>query len=103
MPGAARKSGTDTVASPDGTGFNCASPTTQATAAGSDDVIVNGIGAVRQGDAMTTHPAPGCGPHAPTLTTHSSTVIVNGKGIGRLGDAYNGHTITSASADVICG
>lgn len=103
MPGAARKSGTDTVASPDGSGPGCGSPTTQATDVGSDDVIVNGIGAVRQGDAMKTHPGPGCSPHAPTLTTHSSTVIVNGKGIGRLGDAYNGHTISSASADVICG
>lgn len=103
MPGIARKSGTDTVASPDGTGFNCASPTTQATAAGSDDVIVNGIGAVRQSDAMKTHPAPGCGPHAPTLSSFSSTVIVNGKGVGRLGDSYNGHSITSASTDVIAG
>lgn len=103
MPGVARKSGTDSVASPDGTGDNCASPTTQATDAGSNDVIVNGIGAVRQGDAMKTHPAPGCGPHAPTLSSFSSTVIVNGKGVGRLNDSYNGHTITSASSDVIAG
>jgi uncharacterized Zn-binding protein involved in type VI secretion len=103
MPGIARKSGTDSVASPDGTGDGCASPTTQATDAGSNDVIVNGIGAVRQGDSMKTHPGPGCGPHAPTLSSFSSTVIVNGKGVGRLNDAYNGHTITSASSDVVAG
>ena len=103
MPGVARKSGTDTVASPDGTGAGCASPTTQATDAGSNDVIVNGIGAVRQGDVMKTHPGPGCGPHSPALSSFSSTVIVNGKGVGRLGDAYNGHVISSASLDVIAG
>jgi uncharacterized Zn-binding protein involved in type VI secretion len=103
MPGIARKNGVDTVASPDGTGVGCGSPTTQATDVGSDDVIVNGIGAVRESDAMNTHPGPGCSPHAPTLSTFSSTVYVNGKRVGRLGDAYNGHVITSASSDVIAG
>jgi len=103
MPGVARKSGTDTVASPDGSGVGCASPTTQATDIGSDDVIVNGIGAVREDDAMNTHPGPGCSDHAPTLSTFSSTVIVNGKGVGRLDDSYNGHIISSASTDVIAG
>jgi uncharacterized Zn-binding protein involved in type VI secretion len=101
MPGIARKSQTDTVASPDGTGAFCISPTIQATDEGSDDVIVNGIGAVRQGDAMIPHPGPGCSPHAPTLSSFSSTVIVNGKGVGRLSDVYNGHVIISASLDVI--
>jgi uncharacterized Zn-binding protein involved in type VI secretion len=103
MPGIARKGGVDSVASPDGTGDNCASPTTQATDVGSDDVIVNGSGVVRASDPMNSHPAPGCAPHSPTLSSFSSTVIVNGKGVGRLGDSYNGHVITSASSDVIAG
>jgi uncharacterized Zn-binding protein involved in type VI secretion len=102
MPGVARKDGTDSVDSPDGTGYNCASPTIQATDGGSLDVFVNGIGVVRENDPMTPHAAPGCSTHAPTLSTFSPTVFVNGLRIGRLGDAYDGdHIITSASTDVI--
>jgi uncharacterized Zn-binding protein involved in type VI secretion len=104
MPGIARASGTDSVASPHGTGRNCTSPTTQATAAGSGDIIVNNKGAVREGDAMTTHNQPGCTPHAPGLSSFSSTVYANGKRVGRLGDVYGGeHKITSGSADIIVG
>jgi uncharacterized Zn-binding protein involved in type VI secretion len=104
MPAVARKSGTDTVASPDGAGFNCASGTTQATNEGSSRVFSDGIGVVRRGDAMTTHPAPGCAPHAPTLDIGSTRVFVEGRGIGRLGDTYGGdHPITSGSARVFAG
>jgi len=100
MPKVARKGSTDSVSSPDGTGNNCASPTTQSTDAGSSDVFINGVGVVRDGDAMVSHPQPGCTPHAPTLDTFSPNVYADGKKIGRLGDAYSGHTITSGSSNV---
>lgn len=105
MPEVARKDSTDTVSSPDGSGFCCGSPSTQSTDKGSDDVFVNNIGVVREGDAMITHnyPGPCCNPHAPTLSTFSSTVFVNNKAIGRKGDEYSSHIITSGSADVFAG
>jgi uncharacterized Zn-binding protein involved in type VI secretion len=103
MPGIARKGGTDSVASPDGSGPGCGLSSTQATAEGSSDVFVNGIGVVRKDDAMNTHNGPGCIPHAPTLSTYSGSVFVNGRNVGRLGDSYNGHRISSASTNVFAG
>lgn len=101
---AARKDSVDSVFSPDGTGKNCNFPTTQSTSKGSSDVFINGIGAVRQGDAMKVHAGPGCPPHAPPLTSCSSTVFVNGKGIGRIGDVYGGnHPILTGSSNVFAG
>jgi uncharacterized Zn-binding protein involved in type VI secretion len=101
--GIARKDGVDTVYSPHGTGYKCLSPTIQKTDKGSSDVFVNGTGVVGAGDAMITHPAPGCTPHAPGLSTYSSSVFVNGKGVGRVGDTYGEHTITSGSSNVFGG
>jgi len=103
MPEVARKDSVDSVASPDGSGSGCGSPTTQSTDIGSGDVFCNGIGVVREGDAMISHPGPGCPPHAPTLSTYSSTVFINGKGCGRLGDEYSAHIITSGSGNVFAG
>ena len=103
MPAIARGNETDTVASPDGTGPHCVLPTIQATEQCSGNVFINGIGIVREGDMMKHHPGPGCGDHAPTLTSFSSTVKVNGKGVGRVGDAYSGHIITSGSPNGNCG
>jgi len=118
MPAVARMSGTDTVACTDGAkGASCAknkwhwdSGTTQATDAGSANVFINGIGAVREGDIMKTHPdgVPCVGSpvnHAPALSTFSSNVFVNGKALGRLGDKYDAdghmdHTISSGSPNV---
>jgi uncharacterized Zn-binding protein involved in type VI secretion len=103
MPAVARKDGKDSVASPDGSGDGCGFPSTQATDQGSSNVFINGIGAVRQGDAMRTHSGPGCIPHSPTLSSFSSSVFVNGRGIGRKDDVYSGHRITSGSDDVFAG
>ena len=105
MPAVARKDGRDTVASPDGSGFCCSSPSTQKTAAGSDDVFINNIGAVRLRDAMIVHPFPGpcCAPHAPTLSSSSTTVFVNGRGLGRQNDDYSAHVISSGSSNVFAG
>jgi uncharacterized Zn-binding protein involved in type VI secretion len=109
----ARKNNTDTVFSPDGTVSGecspgvpqCDAPSIQSTLEGSSNVFINGIGAVRIGDAMKTHThGCGCVNHSPTLSTSSSTVFVNGKGLGRLGDAYDGnHRISSGSSNVLAG
>jgi len=105
MPKCARKDQVDSVASPDGAAICCPAPTTQATQAGSSNVFVNDIGAVRLGDAMKTHPYPGpcCVPHAPSLSSASTTVFVNGQGMGRLGDDYSAHYISSGSSNVYAG
>jgi len=119
MPGAALSNGASSVAATDGAQgaacgkrvFHWNTPTTQASVSGSSDVLINGIGAVRDGDTMTTHPdgvpcVPGPVNHTPTLNTFSPTVFVNGRGVGRIGDTYNSdghysHTIVSGSGDVI--
>lgn len=104
MPAVARKSGVDQVYSPHGSGRNCASPTIQATNAGSSRVFIQGIGVVRRGDIMTEHPAPGCAPHAPALDLGSSRVFSEGLGVGRIGDTYGGeHPITTGSSRVFSG
>jgi len=118
MPAVARMSGTDTVSCTDGAvGSSCGrnvhhwdTPTTQATDAGSSNVFINGVGAVRQGDVMKTHPdgVPCVSSpvnHAPALSTYSPNVFVNGKALGRVGDKYDSdghkdHTISSGSPNV---
>lgn len=104
MPAAARGDGVDAVFSKTGVGRNCASPTTTATDACSPDVLINGYGAVREGDLVAPHNKGGCVPDESTLTTFSSTVFINGKGAGRLGDQYTpDNTITSGSPTVFIG
>lgn len=104
MPPAARGNGTDSVFSKTGAGRNCVSPLTTATAACSGDVLVNGIGIVRQGDAIAAHPAAGCGNDGSVLTSFSGTVFANTKAVGRIGDQYTGdNTITSGSSNIFIG
>ncbi len=104
MPQVARSDGVDTVSSPHGTGRNCNSPTTQATAQGVSKVYVENILAIHLGNAMKLHPAPGCVPHAPPLDSASSKVLCEGLGIARIGDTYGGeHIITSGSSKVFAG
>jgi uncharacterized Zn-binding protein involved in type VI secretion len=120
MPAVAQKDGVSTVSATDGAqGSLCATrpnrynwntPTTQTSDKGSDDVFVENIGVVRDGDAMISH-ADG-NPctisainHAPTLSTYSPNVFVNGKLIGRIGDKYDSdghysHTISSGASTV---
>ena len=75
-------------------------------AAGSSDVIVNGIGISRQGDNNTNHLLPGspCPSHVAPIAVGSTTVIVNGRGCGRVGDALSGCTsVAQGSPDVFAG
>lgn len=72
--------------------------------------MVGGIGVVRDGDVMHTHPdgVPCTSSpinHAPALSTFSPNVFANGKAIGRIGDKYDSdghmdHTIVSGSSSV---
>lgn len=106
MAEVARKDQKDTVDSPDGSGVCCASPSTQYTDKGSENVLCNGIGVVREGDSMITHnyDGPCCNPHSPVLSSYSTTVFINGKGVGRKGDMYGGnHMISSGSSNVFIG
>ena len=121
MPAAALSGGASSVSCTDGAqGTPCGKnvwhwdvPITSTSDAGSSDVIIEGKGAVREGDVMTSHPDgdPCVGSpvnHAPALSSFSSTVFVNGKGMGRVGDHYDSdghfsHTISSGAATVTCG
>lgn len=101
MPEAARKDGTDTVA----TGHGC--DATTVTDQGSSKVFVNGKGVVRAGDHNMSHtilvPGPSCVPHTVPLTSFSSKVFADGLGCGRKGDDYSGEVLTSGSATVFMG
>ena len=113
MPEAARGNATETVdtvhvavgdANPND-GIACdAAPTTTSTNVCSSKVFAEGIGVVRQGDAVTAHTFPGCSTHTPGLTSFSSKVTIEGKGAGRKGDSYGcGATIITGSSKVIIG
>jgi uncharacterized Zn-binding protein involved in type VI secretion len=105
----ARGDAVDTVASEDGSGFCCGSPTTHATMECSDTVFVNGIGVVRQNDQMVCHPAPipCCDIHCPGMVICSIHVFVEQRGLARKGDIYIAdginHVVSSGSADTFDG
>lgn len=123
MPAVARKTETDSVTCTDGAQgtlcgtnpnrYNWDSETTQKTNEGSSKVFAEGVGVVREGDAMKSHPdgnpcTSSAINHAPTLSTFSSKVFVEGRGIGRVDDKYNSdehydHTISTGSSKVFAG
>lgn len=100
MSGIARKGGTDTIV----TNHGCDAITS--TKEGSENVFVNGKGAVRSGDLCEVHTilvGNSCVPHQVPLTASSSSVFVNGKAVCRKNDGGSGHVITSASENVFAG
>lgn len=69
--------------------------------AGSPDVNVNGIPALRQGDAVAPHGCSNCPPHPRSVSGGSDSVFVNGRPIARLGDSIDcGGAMDAASGDV---
>jgi len=99
MAGVARM-GTDTVS----TGHLC--DTTTHTLVGSSSVFVNGVGACRNGDAITIHTTKvgnSCVSHSANINAGSSTVFVDGFAIARNGDAADSGSISSGSEDVFAG
>lgn len=69
----------------------------------SGDVLINGRGAHRVGDAWAAHGAcPDHSPHGGVASSGSKTVLVNGKPLCRVGDAIScGDTMAAGSPDVI--
>lgn len=68
---------------------------------GSDNVFVNGSGAVRVGDAVAGH---GPGVHAgPVMAAGSGTVFVNGIQVCRAGDPATCGDAASGSGNVSAG
>ena len=92
MPSASRLGDT-------GSGHGCfpASPSVSA----SGDVAINGIGALRQGDAVAPHGCGKCAPHGRSVSGGSPTVFVNGRPLARIGDAIDcGGAIEAGSSNV---
>jgi uncharacterized Zn-binding protein involved in type VI secretion len=84
------------------TNHGCDGATTMA--AGSGDVLANGIGVVRVGDVDNVHRFGGrncSAQHQVALSAGSGTVFANGKAIGRVGDGSE--TLSSGSPDVFAG
>lgn len=70
----------------------------------SSNVLINKLGAIRQGDAWAEHCAPDCGCHASVLAIGSSSVYINGRGAARVGDVIAcGSAIAVGSGNVFIG
>ena len=84
------------------TGHDACPPTTLASA--SPNVLVNGKGAGRVGDAYVSHSCPVHGPHTGTIASGSSSVFINGQPAGRIGDSVScGGSVAQGSPNVIVG
>ncbi|WP_147112937.1 PAAR domain-containing protein [Tateyamaria sp. syn59] len=68
---------------------------------GSPDVEINGIPALRQGDAVAPHGCGKCKPHGRSVSGGSPTVFVNGRPLARVGDSIDcGGSVAAGSGDV---
>lgn len=95
MPAAARKSDTCT-----GHADYPSRPSVQ----GSPDVFLEGLAALRQGDAWAVHcnPEPLC--HGGAQADGSSTVFVNGRPLARIGDSVScGSSVATGASTVFAG
>ncbi len=77
-------------------------------AAGSPNVMVNGIRWSCQGDVNTPHKRPPnippCPTHTAPIATGSTSVMCNGDGAGRIGDGISGCTrVAGGSSNVFAG
>ena len=71
---------------------------------GSDDVFINGLPAVRVGDAYAMHGCNGCKPHQRKAAQGSSTVNINGQPAVRIGDGIDcGGVAQTGSSNVFIG
>ena len=74
------------------------------TSQGSDNVIINGNGAHRQGDGWPVHCNPLGECHAGSTSGGSGSVLVNGKPLARIGDSIScGGSIRTGSDNVLVG
>ena len=74
------------------------------TSQGSDNVIINGNGAHRQGDGWPVHCNPLGNCHTGTTSSGSSSVFVNDRSLARIGDSIScGGSIATGSDNVLVG
>lgn len=88
-----------------GSGHGCHFPPTPSIEA-SPDVDIDGIPAVRQGDAYAPHACAGCPApeHPRSLSVGSGSVYINGRPAGRVGDAIScGGAADAGSGTVFIG
>lgn len=84
------------------TGHGCWPPTGPASA--SENVLVNGRGAVRRGDAITPHTCPSIPETHGGTYTDSRSVYVNGRPVQVVGSPVScGDAAASGSGDVMAG
>ena len=80
-------------------GHGCFPPTP--SIAGSPNVVINGLPALRQGDAVAPHGCGKCAPHGRSVSGGSPTVFVNGRPLARVGDSVDcGGAVAAGSGDV---
>jgi uncharacterized Zn-binding protein involved in type VI secretion len=68
-------------------GHGCFPPTP--SVAGSGDVFIDKIPALRKGDAVAPHGCSNCPPHGRAVSAGSPSVYVNGKPLARVGDGVD--------------
>lgn len=95
MPAATRKGDLDT-------GHDACPP--RGLTGCSSNVIINGKGAGRVGDAYPPHSCPAHPPHGGNISSGSTTVLINGVPAARVGDAVScGGSVAQGSPDVDIG
>ena len=83
------------------TGHGCFPP--RPSTSGSGDVLVNGIGVLREGDSWAVHCC-GSSCHDSVQQEGSATVFANGKALARIGDAVAcGSVVAEGSDNVFSG
>ncbi|WP_071871083.1 PAAR domain-containing protein [Atopomonas hussainii] len=84
------------------TGHDACGPT--AVIAGSPNVLINNLPALRLGDPLAVHGCPAHAPHGRALAVGSGTVLINNLPAGRVGDAVNcGGVMVQGSPNVLIG
>ncbi|MEY1554067.1 PAAR domain-containing protein [Yoonia sp. R2331] len=80
-------------------GHGCFPPTP--SIAGSPNVSIDGIPALRKGDAVAPHGCSNCPPHGRSVSAGSPTVFVNGRPLARIGDGVDcGGSVSAGSGTV---
>ncbi|MBQ0756425.1 MAG: type VI secretion system PAAR protein [Amphritea sp.] len=85
-----------------GSGHGCFPPSP--IVVGSGDVLIDGIPAVRVGDALAPHGCSKCPPHGRAIAAGSSSVMINGRPAARVGDSIScGGSVAAGSGTISIG
>lgn len=103
MPAIARV--TDTVLSPNGTGYRCMQPMETTIGEGNtSNVRIGGLAVAVQGNKVAPHPLPGCSTiDQQVVSTYSSTIRIGGLGVARIGDMLGDNIITQGATTAFGG